>query len=303
MTNGNGILLKPGTLAGALDARMRSALQSGVLQPIHTDQTVVEDGGVRFLVRVVSSLRRKEAEKRHGKSQGQEREKRANPFLPPEPDLTVGEVSRTHVAVLNKFNVLERHLLIVTRAFEDQESLLTIDDFRALFVSMAECDGLGFYNGGVAAGASQVHKHLQLVPACAGPGAPAFPMEPLLTGTGARCPGLHFRHAFGRLGAPIGNDPVRAASEALTLYLDLLSRLGIEAVSRDGNQYQSAPYNLLVAHDWMLAVPRVQECYLSVSINALGFAGSLFVKERKQLEVIRSAGPMRALEVVAGGFA
>jgi ATP adenylyltransferase len=52
----------------------------------------------------------------------------------------------------------------------------------------------------------------------------------------------------------------------------------------------------------MLAVPRVQECYLSVSINALGFAGSLFVKERKQLEVIRSAGPMRALEVVAGGF-
>ena len=30
-----------------------------------------------------------------------------NPFLPPEPELTVSQVSRSHLAVLNKFNVME----------------------------------------------------------------------------------------------------------------------------------------------------------------------------------------------------
>jgi ATP adenylyltransferase len=49
----------------------------------------------------------------------------------------------------------------------------------------------------------------------------------------------------------------------------------------------------------MLAVPRVRECYGTVSVNALGFAGSLFVKDTEQLETIRAAGPMNVLKRVA----
>jgi ATP adenylyltransferase len=63
---------------------------------------------------------------------------------------------------------------------------------------------------------------------------------------------------------------------------------------------QSAPYNLLIAEDWLLAVPRVAECFGSVSVNALGFAGSLFVKDRERLEAVRAAGPMAVLRAVAG---
>jgi ATP adenylyltransferase len=76
--------------------------------------------------------------------------------------------------------------------------------------------------------------------------------------------------------------------------------VGIEGVTSDGEVHQSAPYNLLVAGEWMLLVPRVEEFFRGVSVNALGFAGSLFVKDREQLEVIRTAGPMRMLQAVAG---
>ena len=44
----------------------------------------------------------------------------------------VADVSDTHLCLLNKFNVIEHHLLIVTRKFEHQETLLTVRDFQAV---------------------------------------------------------------------------------------------------------------------------------------------------------------------------
>jgi ATP adenylyltransferase len=125
-------------------------------------------------------------------------------------------------------------------------------------------------------------------------------MEPLLSGAGPRCPDLRFAHAFGRLSVSPAEDPLSAAAQGLDLYRHLILLLGICAVQREGQSRQSAPYNLLVARDWMLAVPRAQERYRMVSINALGFAGSLFVKDAQQLETIRAAGPMNVLKSAAG---
>jgi len=299
----NDILLKAGTLLPTIDERMRAARRSGALQSIDTEQEVMEDVGVKFLVRMVSSLRRKEAEKRHLASVGKVIKKPTNPFLPPEPDLTVAEISRTHLAVLNKFNVLDRHLLLVTRGFEHQETLLTIEDFRALFACMAEYGSLGFYNGGVAAGASQIHKHLQLVPLPLAPNGPPVPMEPLLEGSGPTCPRLPFAHAFRRLATSIRTSSIEAAAEARSLYLHLLEAAGVDALPKDGGWCQSAPYNLLIARDWMLLVPRVEEHFRRVSINALGFAGSLFVRDKEHLDLVRRVRPMGILQAVSGSTA
>jgi ATP adenylyltransferase len=49
-----------------------------------------------------------------------------------------------------------------------------------------------------------------------------------------------------------------------------------------------------------LVVPRVDEFFRGISVNALGFAGSLFVKDRSQLELVRAQGPMQFLSAVAG---
>lgn len=294
------LLLRPGSLAAALGERTRRAIDCGALQHIETEQVVVDDGGVSFLLSVASSLRHKAAASSPRATGARPAVKPCNPFLPPEPELTVAAVSRSHLAVLNKFNVLQRHLLIVTRDFEEQQTLLTLADFRALCACMAEYASLGFYNGGSLAGASQPHKHLQLVPLPFAGAGPGVPMAPLLTGGGPRCPALPFAHAFGRLAVPLREQPLVAADEAHGLYRALLAELGIGALARDGGEYQSAAYNLLVADGWMLAVPRARDCWQGISINALGLAGSLFVRDRAHLDLIRAEGPMTVLQKVAG---
>ena len=287
-------------LQAALERTTRSALASGALKPVETEQLLVEDAGVGFLVRVVSSLRRKEADRHARAVRGAVQDRPANPFLPPEPELTVADLGPAHVAVLNKFNVLDNHLLVVTRSFEHQETLLTPADFSALFACMSEIQGLAFYNGGTMAGASQTHKHLQLVPLPLVAHGPAVPMEALLRGEGTDCAGVPFAHAFARLSAAIPSEPLAAAEQAYGLYLDLLTQLGGKVSGGKAGPRQPFPYNLLIADGWMLIVPRVAELYRGISVNALGFAGSLFVKDRRQLELVRAAGPMQVLTAVAG---
>lgn len=297
------IHLLPDSLEPTLVQRTRHALACGAMQPIDTETEWIEDAGVRFVVRKVSSLQRKDAQ-RAVQTQGRAGGKPANPFLPPEPDLLVADVSATHRAVLNKFNVIDRHLLIVTRRFEAQETLLDRHDFAALTACMAQMDGLGFYNGGVEAGASQPHKHLQLVPLPLGGAELPVPIAPLLDAARGmrgicRVPGLPFLHAFTRLRATMFVRNTRAPENLHRLYHDMLDASGLLGVAAGGRMRQSAPYNLLLTRDWMLLVPRSRECFDGISVNALGFAGSLFVRNDEQLQAVKRVGPMAVLRGVA----
>ena len=288
--------LQPGTLWPAILRQTEHALRRGALRPIETVQTVLEERGIRFLVRQVSSLARKEETR-------QARKVEVNPFLPYDPDLFVADISDTHLALLNKFNVIDHHLLIVTRSFKPQEALLEFADFVALAACMAEFDGLGFYNGGAESGASQRHKHLQIVPLPLGASGPPLPIESVLGPGGmegpiSTVPGLPFLHAFARLElAPAASR--HAAHAAFDCYHALLEATGLRAIEVNGELHQSAPYNLLVTRRWMLLVPRYSECVEGISVNALGFAGSLFVRDAAQMEVIKRLGPMSVLQRVA----
>lgn len=290
--------LRPGTLAASLAGATCRAIAAGALRPIDTEAHLVEDSGVRFLVRVASSLARKDAEL--AKRVGQERDdgRAFDPFLPYEEAMFVADVSDTHVALLNKFNVIEHHLLIVTREFVHQEEWLDLADFRALDACLAELPSLGFYNGGVVAGASQPHKHLQLVPLPMAPDGPAVPIEPLLGGRGAigvldQLDPLPFAHRFVRLDPDRDLRDPEVATRELTLY-----RSGLEALGLGGPR-PSGPYNLLVTREWMLLVRRGAEHFRDVSINALGFAGSLFVRDETRLRDVIETGPMNVLRAVS----
>jgi ATP adenylyltransferase len=48
----------------------------------------------------------------------------------------------------------------------------------------------------------------------------------------------------------------------------------------------------------MLLVPRAAEFYQSISVNALGFAGSLFVRNEREMKIIHQQGPMEILAKV-----
>ena len=292
---------RPGTLREAVAEVSRRALASGALVPIPTAGEHLDDGGVRFSVRVLAALARKDEERKE-RAREAAAGKPANPFLPYEERLLVADVSAGHVALLNKFNVVDRHLLIVTRAFEDQRALLTPEDFAAWWRCLAEYPALGFYNGGVEAGASQPHKHLQLVPLPLAPGGSPVPVEPLLAAAGRGgvgvVPGFDFLHAFERLG--LANAPAEeAAGEACERYRALLAAVGIREVGAGGARMQSGPYCLLGTREWLLVVPRSREFFGPVSVNSLGYAGSFFVRDAAQLRLLREAGPLAVLRETA----
>jgi ATP adenylyltransferase len=292
------ILLQPGTLWTKAKKQTKHALQCGALLCIPTESEFVEQDGVSFLVRIMSNLARKEQAKRQ-----QEKHNTScadfNPFLPYEEDLFVADISDTHVCILNKYNVVDYHLLLITRAFEEQESWLTLQDFAAMWACMAEFDGLAFYNAGKTAGASQRHKHLQIVPLPLVPTGPQIPIEPLLGAAQfqnsiATIPGFTFLHAFATLESCWQKPPFLAAKITLERYLSLLEAVGLQP-----GRGQFGAYNLLVTRKWMLLVRRAQEYFQSIPVNSLGFAGTLFVRDQQQMQILKQHGPMTVLRNVA----
>lgn len=276
-------MFDPGTLWQLVVSRQAEAAACGAIQTLPTDIVRISDGGVRFLVRVLAHL---EAKARLRRKESSDRLP-DNPFLPYEQALFVSDVGQRHVCLFNKFNVVEHHLLLITRAFEHQDTLLTADDFSALASCMREFDALGFYNGGRLAGASQLHKHLQIVPLPMVPGAERLIIEP------SALRAFRFVNVVESLPSA-AFDERNNGEQLYVTYRRLLERAGVGEVAGR----QSLAYNLLVTRGWMLLVPRSAEHCGSISVNALGFAGSLFVRNETELQMLRDHGPLRILESV-----
>jgi ATP adenylyltransferase len=294
--------LEPGTLWTKVTQQTDYARQCGALQSIETDYEFIEENGIVFLVRTLANLARKETAKLQQHHLEKKTGKDFNPFLPYEKDLFVTDLSPTHLCLLNKFNVVDYHLLIVTRTFEEQENLLNGEDFAALWACMQEIDGLAFYNGGKIAGASQRHKHLQLIPLPFIPEESYLPIEPAIAsavfenGLG-KIPSFPFRHALAKLDLNSPQTVTEAVSKMISHYHYLLDAVGLPV--RENHQRQPGAYNLLATREWMLLVPRSQESFHSIPVNSLGFAGSLFVRDRQQKELLQELRPLNLLRNVA----
>jgi len=289
--------LRPADIPARAADVSTQALASGALEPLPTRVEIVEHGGVRFQLRVLDSLWRKqraEAKQRARAVRGEP----CDPFGPCDPSLLLGDLSPSHCCVLNKFPALGWHLLIVTRCMEAQENLLNIADFEALWLGLQGVNGLAFYNGGPIAGASQPHKHLQLIPTPMHPGEPNVPMHARLAhaelrGGIGRAPGLPFEHAMTPLSPELLADPRQAAVASLGRYHRLLAAVGLPR--HPGQPQQAGPYNLLMTRHWMMVIPRSREDWLGCSVNALGYAGSLLARDEAELEHMRRTGPMALL--------
>lgn len=111
---------------------------------------------------------------------------RFNPFADPDPALLVGArlsgPAAHHTLVLNKFAVVPGHFLLITDDFRPQTHLLEAADLEAAYACVRayrQDDDAGggpdgdksssselfvFFNSGPHSGASQPHRHLQLLP-------------------------------------------------------------------------------------------------------------------------------------------
>ncbi|ACK70109.1 Ap4A phosphorylase II [Gloeothece citriformis PCC 7424] len=296
------IILESGTLWTKVREQTQKALELGALQPILTDSEFIKQDDITFLVRIVSNLTRKD------KAQKQSQDnKEFNPFLPYDEDLFVCDISQTHLCLLNKYNVIDYHLLIVTRLFEEQDTWLTRQDFEALWATLAEIDGLAFYNGGKLAGASQRHKHLQLIPLPLAATEDKIPISPVIASTIfesdviGKSPMFPFVHAIAQFNRDWLNSPVEAAEKSLHLYYQLLKTVGL-IEDEIKSQKQTAPYNLLATREWMMIVPRSLDSFQSISVNSLGFAGALLARNSEQMQLIKELKPLTILQNVALNF-
>lgn len=269
-----------------VDRVTEAALASGALEPIATRRVDLTDGPITYQVRVLERLGVKLA------AESDQRRRGANPFLPPDPELLVAEVPPAHVAVLNKFNVMDRHLLVVTRDFVSQDEPLDRVDWAAASWCLGQGEALLFYNGGAVAGASQPHRHLQAVPLPLGGGGPQpTPVEEVITAArGAVAGDLPYRHRLWRWHDR--DDPWTRPQVLERAARGLMAELGI-GPERPG-------YNLLLTRRWLLVVPRPVERVAGMSVNALGFAGSLLVPDLAGLDRLRVLGPGAALARVTG---
>lgn len=275
----------------------RQALASGALQSIATQTHILEDAEIPFVVRLVDSLARKE------KYQQAQRDRPPtqpdNPFLPYDEALFIADLSPTHVCLLNKFNVVDHHLLVITREYVSQQTWLTLDDFVALARCLQEIEGLAFFNSGPVAGASQHHKHLQLIPFQPGESATTLPIAQVISQRPtAASPqtllSLPFQHRIQSLEHAWSQDCDRLGSYLLKTYRRLLGELGVNLAAPQPNH----PYNLLVTHDWMMVIGRSQASYAEISVNSLGYAGWLLVKTPAELEKLGRIGPLHLLAKV-----
>jgi ATP adenylyltransferase len=288
----------PSDLAARVAERFRVSGESGARLELESREEVVVDRRISFVVRVLAprlgaaARRAKDAARARGAVAGGAAPADAvsrSPFLPPyDPALLIGAVTPSHVCLLNKYNIVDRHLLIVTREYEPQESPLTDADFAAARICLEAIDGLVFYNSEAAAGASQSHKHLQLVPFPLGPGGERFPLDHTIASTlGAGLDGareLGFRHRIARLGSAADCEIYRALAASCGLFAESA-----------GDRHGLAAYNLLMTRDWMLVVPRSSGATGTIEVNALGFAGLLAVRGDDDLAAVRAAGPLEIL--------
>jgi len=279
--------------------RAARARVNGALQPIDTERVMTRDRGIPFMLRSARNLAAKALASGDGSGAGEG----ANPFLPYDPDLFVCDVSASHLCLLNKFSVVDHHLLIVTRHFEPQENMLTFADLEAVWICLSEVDGIAFFNSGRASGASQPHRHLQLVPLPMSDAPDPYPFAPLFAaGSGsdiAHIPELPFRHAVMWIHHEVGDTPQTLAERTQAEYGLLLDAVGLAPIDLDRAVRASGSYNLLLTRHWMMIVPRSEERYGTVSVNALAFVGSLFVKRHEELEQILKSGPLAVLTEVA----
>jgi sulfate adenylyltransferase (ADP) / ATP adenylyltransferase len=261
--------------------RTESARASGHLESIPTQSAIFERSGVRWVIRMAPQL--VEKKKRETKPS-------RNPFLPYQPEMFVAEAGDRHVFLLNKFNVVDHHLLIVTRHFEHQRMLLTRADFEATALALEEMNGLAFYNAGKAAGASQPHKHIQWVPRL-DPELEGVPIEPLVDA-------LPFVSA--RAGEP-SYEAYRSLLDQTAAHPRIREAIAAEQMEPEPEgpgERQPFPYDLLFTRRWMLLAPRTREADGGIQINSLGFAGAFLAKteeERRRietdpLEVLASVG-------------
>ena len=211
-----------------------------------------------------------------------------NPFKPWDKILEIDSIGNYHQLILNKYPVQIGHILLITNEWKEQNGWIDIKDWEAIKIVNKDTTGLWFFNSGPLAGASQPHRHIQLLR-----------REP----TELSCPREKWIENFTNY---YDNDKlckniiVKKFLKSLNdenineIYKELSHKLGLGKPRID--KKPRYPYNLIFTNNWMALIKRRADNLFGVSINALGFAGYILVTEKSDIKYIKKYGPEKLLE-------
>jgi ATP adenylyltransferase len=261
--------------------RSEEARACGALVPLGTELLILPELSPFVLRRLIS------ATPRHLRAGGP----KPNPFLPWDRELEVARLGDSHLLLLNKYPVQPGHLLLITQQWQPQAGWLQEDDWAAVSTVMTDTGGLWFFNSSATAGASQPHRHLQLLPRAEGEASCplASVYRSLLQGTQAPLPWSYAISAR--------EDRHGSGTDLPGLYARHARQLGLGRPDQDLQPRHA--YNLLFDRDWFVTIRREREHAAGFSINGLGFAGYLLITPRSDLEWLREQGPWSLLATVA----
>ena len=212
-----------------------------------------------------------------------------NPFNPWDKILEIERIGTYHQLILNKYPVQKGHILLITNTWRPQDGWLDITDWLAIQKVNNDTSGLWFFNSSPIAGASQPHRHFQLL-----------------------------RRAYGEISCPRekwfldlenNNDQdsklkknavvskfnfLDNSINIYNLYLELSKKIGLGNPIDD--EKPRFPHNILITNNWIAIIKRKYDHVHGFSVNGLGFAGYLLVTEKSNINYLKKFGPEKLLE-------
>ena len=212
-----------------------------------------------------------------------------NPFKPWDNILEIDSIGKDHQLILNKYPVQLGHILLITNEWKEQNGWIDIKDWEAIKEVNKDTTGLWFFNSGPLAGASQPHRHIQLLRRA--PSELSCPREKWI---------LNFSNENYKNESFRKNIIIKKFSRSLNeedihgIYKELSNKLGLGNPEID--KKPRYPYNLIFTNRWILLVKRKADNLYGISINALGFAGYILVTEKSDFKFLKNYGPEKLLE-------
>jgi len=263
----------------------REAVNCGAVIPLNTikykSSEEYSDFELRFLKSPIPKFLKEYGPKR-------------NPFIPWDSRLQIQTINNKHTLILNKYPVQLGHILLITNSWKPQNGWLNEDDFEAIINVDNDTTGLWFFNSSKEAGASQPHRHFQLLPRhvneiiC-----PRYEWFCSLLNDKmdnnseiSHCISIRRRN----------KNNYTSTNDLFSLYKSMVNEMNIGEINIINKPLK--PYNLLITSEWIALITRKTDRSNGFSINALGFAGYFLGTKRSDVDTLIKFGPEKILKDV-----
>jgi ATP adenylyltransferase len=216
------------------------------------------------------------------------RSKATSPFVNPDPEFIVAHVGPLHTLILSKFCVYRPSYLLHTNDYVPQKDDLNEADIAATWLLLGHLrrPQMALFNCGAEAGASQSHKHIQLLPRPLPPGPELFPDRAQFSSgkfsglfsksVRLKCApvepdsieGVPYIHYV--IGIPIGATALDVHGRYRLLLDNMRESLGVTSF---------AAYNLVMVKEWMIVIPRRHAAQKTIRANGAGMMGFVWVQD------------------------